>query len=420
MGLLACVLVRDWIGFVESAYALELGLGDWLGGIAARAAPLLDEGFGITALAFRLGPERIEIEEVGTCGGPEDLREIALATNRAAPNPALDLVYRSSVPVATLSEIFANRPETLSIVREASAGAFRDSLGMVAHAGSGRGIAITAPLAEVRGMSAGERSSWTRAALHVAAAYRLRLALESTALEAPSVEAVLNPNGSIADARASARSRSSREALREAVRRTERARGAERREPDAALALWTGLVRGRWSLVDHFDADGRRFVVAHRNPPGSGDPRGLTPRERDAAEQLGLGYTPKEIAYALGLSRSTIDNALSRARRKLSLSGIAELASLFAPGGLRARLREIEVAGEPMLVGVLPPVAAEHLAGLSEVEREIALALVQGATNREIAARRSSAERTVANQVQTLYRKLGVSSRAGLAALLAR
>ncbi len=413
--------MKDWIGFVESAYALEPGLGDWLGGIAARAAPLLDEGFGLTALAFRLGPERVEIEEAGTHGGPENLREIALAANRTAANPALDLVYRASAPVATLSEIFATRPETLAIVREASAGAFRDTLGMVAHAGSGRGIAITAPLAEVRGMSLGERSRWTRAALHIAAAYRLRLALESTSLDAPSVEAVLDPNGRIADARASARSRSARETLREAVRRTERARGAERRQPDAALGLWTGLVRGRWSLVDHFDADGRRFVVAHRNPPGSGDPRGLTSRERDAAEQLGLGYAPKEIAYALGLARSTIDNALARARRKLGLAGIAELASLFAPGGLRARLAEVEVAGEPLLVGVLPPVAAERLAGLSEAEREIALALVQGATNAEIAARRSSAERTVANQIQTLYRKLGVSSRAELAAtLLAR
>ena len=411
-------VTTDWIGFVESAYALEPDLDAWLAGLAARAAPILDEGFGLTALAFRLEPGRVAIEGAGASGGPPGLREMALAANREASSPALDDVYRASIPVGTISEAFP--PEHVAVIRNTSGGLFQDVLGLVAHSGAGRGISMTAPLGRPRRTSEPERARWKRAALHVAAAHRLRHAIESIELEAPSVEAVLDPSGRVADARASAKPSSARDLLREAVRRSERARGPARRDPDAALDLWEALVRGRWSLVDHFDSDGRRFVVAHRNEPGGDDPRGLAPRERDVAELIGRGYAPKEIAYALGLARGTVDAALGRARAKLGVRSLAELASLFAPGGLRARLAELQLAGESLLVGVLPGSGEDRLAGLSEAERDVALALVRGATNREIATRRGAAERTVANQVQALFRKLGVHSRAELAAALLR
>jgi DNA-binding NarL/FixJ family response regulator len=193
-----------------------------------------------------------------------------------------------------------------------------------------------------------------------------------------------------------------------------------RRDPDAALDLWEALVRGRWSLVDHFESDGRRYVVAHRNEPGGDDPRGLSTRERDVAELVGRGYAPKEIAYALGLSRSTVDNALGRARRKLGIGSLAELADFFAPGGLRARIAELELAGQPLLVGALPALDESRLASLSDAERAIAIAVVRGATSRAIAEGRCASDRTVANQLQSLYRKLGVHSRAQLAAALRR
>lgn len=411
-------MTTDWIDFVESAYALEPDLDTWLARLAACAAPLLDEGFGLTALAFRFEPGRVAIEGAGAHGGPPGLREIALAANREAPSPAMDALYRTRVPVGTISEAFP--PAHVEVIRRSSGGLFQDALGLVAHAGAGRGVSITAPLARSRCTTAPERARWKRAALHVAAAHRLRHALASIGLEAPSVEAVLDPSGRVADARASAKPLGARDLLREAVRRSERARGSERRDPDTALDLWEALVRGRWSLVDHFDSDGRRFVVAHRNEPSGDDPRGLATRERDVAELLGQGYAPKEIAYALGLARATVDAALGRARSKLGLRSHAELAAFFAPGGLRARLSELALAGEPLLVGVLPALDEDRLTGLSEAERDVALALVRGATNREIAKRRGAAERTVANQVQALFRKLGVHSRAELAATLLR
>jgi DNA-binding NarL/FixJ family response regulator len=44
--------------------------------------------------------------------------------------------------------------------------------------------------------------------------------------------------------------------------------------------------------------------------------------------------------------------------------------------------------------------------------------LIAGSTNRDIAMRRATSARTVANQVQAIFRKYGVRSRSELIALL--
>ncbi|MBZ0116889.1 MAG: helix-turn-helix transcriptional regulator [Sandaracinaceae bacterium] len=48
---------------------------------------------------------------------------------------------------------------------------------------------------------------------------------------------------------------------------------------------------------------------------------------------------------------------------------------------------------------------------LSPAEREVAGDLIDGLSIRAIARKRGVAQRTVANQIQSLYRKLGVRSR---------
>jgi len=77
-------------------------------------------------------------------------------------------------------------------------------------------------------------------------------------------------------------------------------------------------------------------------------------------------------------------------------------------------------------VGHLELVVASHpkapqrmLEQLSTAEQSVAVLASRGLKNREIAHRRHSAERTVANQLAAVFRKLGVGSRAELALLLA-
>ena len=55
---------------------------------------------------------------------------------------------------------------------------------------------------------------------------------------------------------------------------------------------------------------------------------------------------------------------------------------------------------------------------LTQAETEVARAAVAGLSNREIAKQRGSAARTVAVQLRSIYRKMGISSRTELAALI--
>lgn len=63
----------------------------------------------------------------------------------------------------------------------------------------------------------------------------------------------------------------------------------------------------------------------------------------------------------------------------------------------------------------LPGPALDAFA-LSEAEKAVARALLAGRSNVEIAAERRTSVRTVANQVQSIFRKVGVMSRAEFAA----
>jgi DNA-binding NarL/FixJ family response regulator len=187
---------------------------------------------------------------------------------------------------------------------------------------------------------------------------------------------------------------------------------------DEALAAWDALVAGRWSLVGQFDNDGRRSLVAVRNDPLYPDPRGLTLRERQVAEYVGMGQSTGQIAYTLGLAPTSVADCSARAQRKLGLASRTELAAFFARNGPRARLAETAANGERLLVGTYPALPEARIGPLTTAERDVLAALLAGSTNADIARRRDAAERTVANQIQANYRKLGVRSRCELAARL--
>ena len=58
------------------------------------------------------------------------------------------------------------------------------------------------------------------------------------------------------------------------------------------------------------------------------------------------------------------------------------------------------------------------LSALSPAEREVTARLLDGYDNERIARERGTSLRTVANQVASIFRKLGVSSRGSLSAWL--
>lgn len=80
--------------------------------------------------------------------------------------------------------------------------------------------------------------------------------------------------------------------------------------------------------------------------------------------------------------------------------------------GCRGALIEIE--GETFLILSLP-LGALDLSKLTPAERAVAEAMIDGKSNAEIAKLRGRSVRTIANQIASIFRKLGVGSRAELA-----
>lgn len=79
------------------------------------------------------------------------------------------------------------------------------------------------------------------------------------------------------------------------------------------------------------------------------------------------------------------------------------------------RVSELDLDGERLLV-ISVPLPEPPINTLSEAEGEIARAVIAGQSNGQIAAARGRSARTIANQLASIYRKLGVGSRAELAA----
>lgn len=92
----------------------------------------------------------------------------------------------------------------------------------------------------------------------------------------------------------------------------------------------------------------------------------------------------------------------------------ADESSRSVPAGLV--VFHIDVAGARLALLSFEVTDSVALPALSHAERAVMLAILHGRSNAEIAAARGTTPRTVANQVARLFAKLGVRSRAELAA----
>ncbi len=80
----------------------------------------------------------------------------------------------------------------------------------------------------------------------------------------------------------------------------------------------------------------------------------------------------------------------------------------------------IKIGGDELAVVSFSFDCSPPLDVLTRAEQEVAMGLLEGLTNAKIAQKRGTKERTVANQVGSIFRKIGVSSRIELVSLIWR
>jgi len=84
------------------------------------------------------------------------------------------------------------------------------------------------------------------------------------------------------------------------------------------------------------------------------------------------------------------------------------------------RVTTIEIDGQTLVVLSHATQAPDDvLGGLPASEREVLRHVLEGRSQQEIAGLRGTSPRTVAKQIERAYRRLGVRSKAELAALIA-
>lgn len=199
-----------------------------------------------------------------------------------------------------------------------------------------------------------------------------------------------------------------REALRGAVLAQDRPRPGRR----PSQLLWPAMLAGRWSLLEAFPAGGARHLVAVENPDTTARLRALPPREHVVLELALAGRSGKWIAYELQLSESTVARLLRMALRRIGAGDTAALA-----GVRTAMFDRLEAPGVALAMARVAPATASG--ELSAAERSIVSGLLGGKRVAAIARERGTSPRTVSNQLASAYRKLGVSSRREVIALLA-
>lgn len=318
----------DLASFAATCYALEADEDTWLTNLSRLLTPWLDCGLGVSAWGYRVEPfERSDGQPRGLA---PDLGDAVQRVAERAPD-ALARRFIFGPRARSVSERIG-----VELSHEPWFAALQpwrvcDFKALTLIDGAGRGLGFTGPSTAVVRTSAQSRHQLERIGGHILSAFRLRRTLGE-------IEAVFAPDGKLLEARGQARDREEREALRSAVMAFDRA-GSASAEQDCGdvLESWKALVSGRWSLVQSFESDGRRYLLARCNPPGDGSLPGVTALEAHVLLLRAQGASFKLIAYELGLSIASAHALLRRGSAKLGIRSEAELADLFAQGSTQKK-----------------------------------------------------------------------------------
>lgn len=309
----------DLVGVVEALYRFDLSNHEWLSLVAGQVAPLVDP--------YRKGVVAMGI----ACDDPMAFAPTCVV-ELDMPD-AVRTLFRQGVPGIPpeyIADGYLSRPwcfsadlagwERIPGVSDGAAAAqgMLDLLGLGAAEPDGRGCWFGAFQAERRRLPGDVRMALTHIGRHLKVANRLRRKLDDGKDPRATPGAVITADGRVVHAVGDARNPSVIEKLTHTSRAMDAAR-TRRGRADAlrAVQAWRAQVGDDWTLVDSFERDGRRYILAVENREPAPGFHLLSVREREVIRQALLGRDNKAIAYEMGLAQSTVRVLMARAAVKV-------------------------------------------------------------------------------------------------------
>jgi DNA-binding CsgD family transcriptional regulator len=314
--------------FLEAAYELESDDQTWLVNVMEAARAVWGRpgpAHGAVYDASDVSAFRVEASYL--VGFSDEAAEHIYAGLRLFTPAFVARTFRSLLVKRSRKE---GSPEMLPMHKAMDAYGYPDAMGINGLEPDGFGVFMGLWWRDPTDLPAAEMELLRRMAHHLGAARRCRRRLHESQLDRPKLdategaEAILDAKRRIVHATGPARAKDAQDELVQTAIARDRAR-ASKADAVEGLRVWRPLTRARWTLVDSFEAEGRRYVVARENQAQVRGLAALTDRERQAVAYLALGQSTKEAAYALGISDVTVRVLLARAAARLGVRSRREL-----------------------------------------------------------------------------------------------
>lgn len=180
-------------------------------------------------------------------------------------------------------------------------------------------------------------------------------------------------------------------------------------------SLWQQLLVGELSIVELTTANSRSRLVAVEKPESSTK---TSPRNRWLLERVLCGVRRKVICAELGLSESTLAHVLKRLLLRMGVNAqpgrvpeplvLLVQAACGEPNRSRTHLRQLETPNGRVFIVTheIVPLAHERL---TPAENDVLRQRAAGLSYADIARRRNTSQRTIANQIASAMRRLNTS-----------